>query len=151
MKRNRVAVGHLTTAHSFLIRVCRDEKCLAEVRPKMIEKLQNCARDWHDAVASTSKRDKVRAATIKMREHSIANEADLANSARVKLEQLRATKIGEFDPQVFINERSSIKEIEQAIRVCTDMLGDAVSDVCLRVNAMHSQVSNPDAVACPAL
>ena len=136
MKRNRVAVGHLTTAHSFLIRICRDEKCLAQVRPKMIEKLQSCARDWHDAVASTSKRDKVRAATIKMREHSIANEADLANSARLKLEELRATKIGEFDPRVLINEHSSSTQIEQAIRVCADMVADAVSDVrsrrCIR-------------------
>ena len=132
MKRNRVAVGHLTTAHTFLIRVCRDEKCLAGVRPKMVEKLQNCARDWHDAVASTSKRDKVRAATIKMREHSIANEVELAKAARLKLEELRATKVGEFDPQVFVNEHSSTKQIEQAIRVCADMVADAVSDSCLR-------------------
>ena len=129
MQRNRVAVGHLATAHSFLMRICGDEKCLKEVRPKMIEKLQTCAGQWHEAVATTSKNEKIRAATIKMREHSLANETDLANAARLELEQLRATKTGEFDPQVFIDESSTIKQIDQAIRACADMVADAVSSI----------------------
>ena len=130
MKRNRIAVGHLATAHSFLVRVCRDEKCLAGVRPKMIEKLQNCARQWHDAVASTAKRDKMRAVTIKMRDHSLANEAELANAARHELEQLRATKIGEFDPKFLINDTSTLEDIKQAIQVCADMIAEAVRAFC---------------------
>ena len=54
MKRNRVAVGQLTTAHSFLLRVCRDENCLAEVRPKMVEKLQGCVRQVPRSCLSVS-------------------------------------------------------------------------------------------------
>lgn len=130
MKRNRVAVGQLATAHSFLMRVCRDETCLAGVRPKMVEKLQNCASQWHDSVAATSKRDKLRAVNMKMREHSLAQEADLANAARLELEELRATKTGDFNPQVIINETSSVQKVEQAIRVCADAVAEAVSEAC---------------------
>ena len=93
----------------------------------MIEKLQNCARQWHEAVASNGKRDKMRAVTIKMRDHSLANEPELANAARQELEQLRATKIGEFDPKLFINDTSTLEDIKQAIQVCADMIAEAVS------------------------
>ena len=142
MKRNRVAVGHLATAHSFLNRICRDEKCIAGVRPKMVEKLQQCAQQWHEAVASNSKRNKIRAATAKMREFSLANEIELANDARVELEELRTTKIGDFDPQVFINENSSIRQVEQAIRVCAEMVSEAVSQLLVAcfVNTLTGKV-----------
>ena len=126
MKRNRIAVGHLGTAHSFLSRMCRDESCLAAVRPKMVEKLQDCVRQWHDAVAATSKRDKVRALTMKLREHSLANEGAEAHSAKIELDALRATKITSFNPQVHIDEDSSVQQVERAIRVCADMVAEAV-------------------------
>jgi hypothetical protein len=126
MKRNRIAVGHLGTAHSFLSRMCRDESCLAAVRPKMVEKLQDCVRLWHDAVAATSKRDKVRALTMKLREHSLANEGAEAHSAKIELDALRATKITSFNPQVHIDEDSSVQQVERAIRVCADMVAEAV-------------------------
>jgi hypothetical protein len=126
MKRNRIAVGHLGTAHSFLSRMCRDESCLAAVRPKMVEKLQDCVRQWHDAVAATSKRDKVRALTMKLREHSLANEGAEAHSAKIELDALRATKITSFNPQVHIDEDSSMQQVERAIRVCADMVAEAV-------------------------
>jgi hypothetical protein len=126
MKRNRIAVGHLGTAHSFLSRMCRDENCLAAVRPKMVEKLQDCVRQWHDAVAATSKRDKVRALTMKLREHSLANEGAEAHSAKIELDALRATKITSFNPQVHIDEDSSVQQVERAIRVCADMVAEAV-------------------------
>ena len=144
MKRNRVAAGHLATARGFLDRICRDEASLEGVRPKMVGKLQECCRQWHELVAASARRDKLRALQMRVRQHSMAQERAEAKAAKKELELARAKheKDHAYDPRVVVTAESTREQVERAVRGCAREVEEAEQVLRTEVRATEKYLEN---------